>query len=505
MYEPIVCCVRQWGKNKVAKDPLMQEKRLNISDYVDSWWRFLASIKLTVVLLLFLAALSIIGTVIPQNISAQEYLRLFGIFRTQLILLLDIDNMYQSWWFQALLVMLVINIVVCSIDRLQDIWKTIFVKNPQFNLQAFRNRKSRREFQVERDAGELEEPFRRLVAKSFRYTQMVPVETGFAITAEKGRWTRLGVYAVHLSVIVMLVGGLIGSRFGFEGYVPIPEGESADTIQLHSTGLRKQLPFTIRNDAFTLEFYEGTRRPKAYRSDLTILENGQAVQQKQIAVNSPLYHQRIGIFQSSYGRIDDRGPTVAPMAEAPDEIELIFRSAESGMIYTRTAHLGQPIDIPERLGTLVLERYEPDADFRGMDLGPTFFGTLTAVEGDALTVTLPYNFPRFDTMRGGSVIISVSNSNVGAASRQERYYTGLQVSYDPGVHVVYAGFVLMIVGCWVAFFMSHKRVVVEVTAMGKQSHVMVSGTANKNKMGFEDDLRKIIEQLTESANRSGSV
>ncbi len=483
----------------------MQEKRFNILEYVDSWWRFLASIKLTVVLLLILAALSIIGTVIPQNISAQEYLRLFGMFRTQLILLLDIDNMYQSWWFQALLMMLVINIVVCSIDRLQDIWKTIFVRNPPFNLQTFRNRKSRQEFQVDRDARGLEEPFRRQVARSFRYTRVVPTETGFAITAEKGRWTRLGVYAVHLSVIVMLVGGLIGSRFGFEGFVPIPEGEVADTIQLHGTGQRKQLPFSIRNDAFTLEFYEGTRRPKAYRSDLTILENGRQVLQKQIAVNTPLYHQRIGIFQSSYGRIDDRGPAVAPMAEAPDEIELIFRSADSGMVYTRKASLGQPIEIPERLGTLVLDRYEPDADFRGMELGPTFFGTLTAVDGDPLTVTLPYNFPRFDTMRGGSVIITVSNSNVSVNPPQERYYTGLQVSYDPGVHVVYAGFVLMIVGCWVAFFMSHKRMVVEVTGIAKGSSVMVSGTANKNKLGFEDDVRKMVEQLTDLAGRSSSM
>ena len=34
---------------------------------------------------------------------------------------------------------------------------------------------------------------------------------------ENGRWTRFGVYSVHLSVVLLLIGGLIGSIFGFDG------------------------------------------------------------------------------------------------------------------------------------------------------------------------------------------------------------------------------------------------------------------------------------------------
>ncbi len=41
---------------------------------------------------------------------------------------------------------------------------------------------------------------------------------------------------------------------------------------------------------------------------------------------------------------------------------------------------------------------------------------------------------------------------------EQAYYTGLQVTKDPGVWYVYAGFILMILGCWVTFFMSHRSV-----------------------------------------------
>ncbi|HAY40073.1 MAG TPA: cytochrome c biogenesis protein ResB, partial [Desulfobacteraceae bacterium] len=43
------------------------------------------------------------------------------------------------------------------------------------------------------------------------------------------------------------------------------------------------------------------------------------------------------------------------------------------------------------------------------------------------------------------------------AGYNQRYYTGLQVTSDPGVWVVYAGFIMMIIGCFITFFMSHQR------------------------------------------------
>jgi cytochrome c biogenesis protein len=483
----------------------MEEKSIVSPGITESLWRFLASLKLTVVLLLCMAVLSIIGTLIPQSLAPQEYVQRYGIFGYRLIALFDIADMYRSWWFVGLMLLLVINIVVCSIDRFQYAYKIIFVKKPNFDLKQYRNRQNRQDFTADIPCDRLRSPFERALVKKFRFCEVVGTEKGFAVTAEKGRLTRLGVYVVHLSIVVLLFGGLIGSKFGFEGFVAIPEGEAADSIRLHNTGQMLKLPFTIRCDSFVLSFYEGTRRPKEYRSSLTIIEEGREVLRKDIVVNDPLTYKGIGIYQSSYGRADDRAPVPALQDIDPSvPLELAFRSAASGMIYTRTAAIGQSVQLPEGLGEFVLEQYIPSAEFRGMDLGPAFVGRLVPPQGDTQKVTLPLQYPKFDNMRSGAVVVSIANPT-DRQPVQERYYTGLQVVHDPGVWVVYAGFILLIAGCAVVFFMSHQQVVIEVTGKGNTSEVMISGKSNKYKIGLEMKLERLADQLKKLADQVDNV
>jgi cytochrome c biogenesis protein len=84
---------------------------------------------------------------------------------------------------------------------------------------------------------------------------------------------------------------------------------------------------------------------------------------------------------------------------------------------------------------------------------------------------------------------------ISVADYKHLYFTGLQVTRDPGVPVVYSGFVVMIVGLLITFFMSHQRLCIEVTKSGKKSRVMVAGTANKNKMGMQNRIKKISQSL----------
>ena len=95
-------------------------------DYFKNIWKFFASLNLTIVVLLSLAVTSIIGTLIPQNENPVDYFRTFGAFTYRLFDILDLFDMYHSWWFQFLILLLTVNIVVCSIDRLSSIWKIIF-------------------------------------------------------------------------------------------------------------------------------------------------------------------------------------------------------------------------------------------------------------------------------------------------------------------------------------------------------------------------------------------
>ena len=470
-----------------AKDSMVNEAEVK-GNYLEGLWKFFASVKLTVVVLLLLAGLSIIGTFIPQNESPEAYQRAFGPFLYLVMATLNVFNMYQSWWFQGLMVLLVVNIIICSIDRLQVTGKIIFTRDPKFNLKNYRQRKSRIDLTFNGEMGRIKESCHAVVSKMFSYCKVVPAGDGVAITAEKGRLTRLGVYVVHLSVVVLLLGGVMGTWFGFEGYVNIAEGTSADTIQLRFKPGARKLPFAIQCDDFDVQFYD-TGAPKEFRSKLTIIENGQKVLQKDIIVNDPLRYKGINIFQSSYGKAEPQGPAVDPSKE----IELSIKSSASGMIYSVKAQLKKPVEIPEGLGRFVLNDYHPQAQFRGMAVGPALHGTLTPKGGEPKSVLLPIKFPRFDTMRKGDVAISVVQ---GGELFEERFFTGLQVTKDPGVTMVYTGFTLIVLGCIVTFFTSHQQVVVEIKPKGKKIAVMVSGKANKNSVGFEYKLERLAKNLS---------
>jgi cytochrome c biogenesis protein len=448
------------------------------SDPFNKIWDFFTSVRLTIVILLTLAATSIIGTLIPQNQEPADYFQAFGGFLYRLFDIFGLFDMYHSWWFQLLIVLLTINIIVCSIDRISANRRILFVKKPTFSLARFRNFKRKEQFKDDRSTDQLQEVCQAFVKRNFRHSHMETTDAGYAIYGEKGRWTRFGVYTVHLSVVLLLVGGLIGSIFGFDGWVNIPEGESVSQIRLRSQAQVLQLDFEIRCDDFDVSFYD-TGAPKEFRSSLTILEQGREVVKKDIIVNDPLRYKGVNMFQSSYGQLPS------------DKLVLSFTSTKTGMIYSMDASPNQLLTIPEKLGTFVLKELRRSAKFKSIDIGDAYVGILTPPNGDPVEIILPARFPSFDKMRKGEVVIAV-------AEQVQRFYTGLQVTRDPGVWVVYSGFILMIIGCYITFFMSHQQMYVELAASGKQTEVIVAGTANKNKTAMVARIKAAADKLAKS-------
>ena len=114
--------------------------------FVDLIWNFFASVNLTIVILLSLATASIIGTIVPQNGKPDFYFHKYGEVLYKIFSALDIFDMYRSWWFRLLIITLVINIIVCSINKLSATWKIIFPGQPVFRKNKFKNSSPRNEF-----------------------------------------------------------------------------------------------------------------------------------------------------------------------------------------------------------------------------------------------------------------------------------------------------------------------------------------------------------------------
>ncbi len=437
-------------------------------------WRFLASIRLTVALLLLLAATSILGTLIPQGGAPSEYIGRYGETIFRLLYAFDLYDMYHSWWFRGLILLLTGNIVVCTLKRFPSVWKIVFsgktaptsVKPGKVEPVAFEDA---------RDPEALQSEYEAYIRKRFRRVETESMENGFRIVAERGRWTRLGVSGVHLSIVILLAGALVGSLFGFDGYVNIAEGESIDRVRLRNDNTVMPLGFEVRCEDFNVSFYD-SGAPKEYRSRLQILENGKIVVEKDIIVNDPLRYKGVNFFQSSYGSLPAR------------ELTLNLTNRDSGEAVRVNAALGRRVEIPGTDLRFYFRQIENRYRLRGMDVGETVLGVLETPTGETTEVILPVRFPSYDKMRKGEWIVSV-------ADHEHRYYTGLQTTRDPGVPLVYAGFILLIAGCWVAFFMAHQKVAVEVTRSARGCAVRVYGSSNRHPVGFETFLKKIAAGL----------
>ena len=70
-------------------------------------------------------------------------------------------------------------------------------------------------------------------------------------------------------------------------------------------------------------------------------------------------------------------------------------------------------------------------------------------------------------------------------------YTGLQVAKDPGVEIVWLGCFLMVIGIYIAFFMSHRRIWIRI----QDGSVNVGGNASKNQGGFQLAFEGLVDRL----------
>ncbi len=451
------------------------DKKETISKQI---WIFFASVRLTVYLLVLLAVTSIIGTVVLQNGSPQDYIRVYGSGLANLIKVLQINDMYHAWWYLSLLLLLCINIVVCSVERLSKTWKIIFPDKIKVNAQRFSTLKNKEQFTLSRDMGGAAAALEAMLSKKIGPVIRKQTQEGLVLYAEKGRWTRMGVYVVHASVILLLAGALFGALFGFKASLRLDEGASADTVFDAKTRTPIKLPFTVKCNSFEVKFYD-TGAPEEFRSDLTILEGGQESFSTDIRVNHPLRYKGINIFQASYG------------TASPGEAVFEIKDTKTGEVVTHTIKKGESVALPADLGEFKFEGFIPHFDFRGHNLGEAFVGRVSPKGKESFQIALPTKFPTFDRMRKGDFSIQVT-------SFKQAYYTGLQVTKDPGVWYVYAGFLFMILGCWVTFFISHQSYCVGLEkGEGGQTLVWLSGKSNRSPHSMTLKIKKLATQLKE--------
>jgi cytochrome c biogenesis protein len=435
-----------------------------------------ASVQLALLLILFLASTSIIGTIIPQNSPRAFYIEKYGEKTAQFFQLLDIPDMYNSWWFIGLLILFTLNLIVCSLERIPQVWRTLRrdgLRVPPEQLVKF---------PLHQEIT-LPVPFETAIG---RVTALLSThgwaakeaekEGGQFFFAQKGGWTRFGVYVVHCSILVILAGAVVGSsavarkilhdpQFAFKGSIMLPEGESTDHIIAFKSGEHLELGFEIRCDAFAIEHYPNGM-PKTYRSRVTVIENKQPVQTVDIEVNQPLTYKGVTFYQSSYQPYQNYRVSLKKQDNGPETSAIITAARQ--------------VDWPEAgVSYGIINRESQGEVTKRLKMW------FTDNQGEPSVFWINANQEATIERPSGTYLFNI----------RQMYATGLQATKDPGIWLVYSGCLLMLVGLYIAFFLSHRKIYVFIQPDENGSRLLFAGEANKNKVGFEYKFLELINKL----------
>lgn len=459
----------------------MDHKEKGIFDIVFDFFR---SVKLTIFFLILLAIVSIIGTLIKQNAPSAEYIQRYGVSLYNVLDFFNLFDMYHSWWFSAILLLLVVNLIACSLHRFPGAWRQISRESGAKEMEdsMLKTLPYVERISLAHPAGAKEDEIRSLLKKGFKNPQRFEGESFITFYSEKGRFSRLGVYITHLSILIILIGGILGSLFGFRGFVNILEGETVDHIALRvkDEEVAKPIGFSIRCDDFRVTFYDlkgPEKLVKEYSSDLTILENGKEVLKKTIEVNHPLHYKGLAFYQSSYGAIPD--VTLGIQWRNKKE-KTVLKGLE-----------GETIPIPHSETLLRILKYAPQVH----NLGEGIQVAVLKPNQPPRALWLLKNVPKLDQQRDDDFFLTLEEIST-------KEYTGLQVTKDPGVWVVWVGCSLMIIGFIVSFFFSHQRIWIRIPK-GPQGEIVLAGSANKNRVGFEKKFENLVGEVRSKSSEFG--
>jgi cytochrome c biogenesis protein len=475
--------------------------------------------------LILVGIASAVGTVILQR-PLTEAEDLARAYRPETLAWLDrlgLTDVFHAGWFVALLALLSINIILASLERLPLAWRYVTrpYRRPEPHFLAglpLQKEIAVRSESVGVDAAE--RAFRHLGLKPQRVGSEEPFghepqgKQGLAsisLYAEKNRFARLAAYVVHASLLMIFAGGIADAVWGYRGFVAMTRGEQVDTIKLND-GTQKAIGFTVRCDAAGQENYpDGT--PKRWWSKLTVIEDGREVSHKDIEVNDPLVHRGLRFFQSSYGSTGQM-----------DGLTLLAKSKTDPARATEIhLHPNQVLPLDPQT-TVQLTAFVPDFVLVGNRIesrsdqlnNPAIqllvnspaatapFGREPQGKQGAATpvsakVWLFPNFPGFAHPDESPYTFELRDIEMG-------YFTGLQVAYEPGQWLVWAGVILMGLGLVMAFYFVHVRYwAVPVNDGRGRMTLWIGASASKNRDEFEEGFQKLVHEIEEELGKRESV
>ncbi|MDD4924818.1 MAG: cytochrome c biogenesis protein ResB [Dehalococcoidales bacterium] len=370
-------------------------------------WRLFSSAKLAIALILIITALSIIG-----------------IFTSA--------ELFSSWYFITAGTLLMLNILICNINRWKGIQKYLKGSRIKQSEDFFIGQDKTPEIiDISHDSTAVYEAVKSIFQKKHYRLRIENDADNTYIAADKNRFFILGTYLSHLSIILLVLAYIIGSTLGFhESDFIVVEEETKDVG--YDTGLSLNLI------SFTDSYYDdGT--PSDYRSEVILYKDGLEVTRTTIRVNYPLSYEGIRFYQSFFGPATAIEVTKDGATLFAGNIALYGSFASYG--YYRNIGF---IDIEE--SRLSLAIITPSFNTTDPMIPEGQLAVLAYKDGEELGVHL---LQKMTPLEIDDVILTYLSDS---------QYSGFQVKNDPGNALVWIACSLFIIGLAMVFYFPHSQI-----------------------------------------------
>jgi cytochrome c biogenesis protein len=492
------------------------------------------------VLLCILVFLSVLGMLfIQQNVQGFESSYAMRTPAEKVVYgYLGLFDIYHSWYYIFLLLLLSLNIILASIDRFPSAWK--YISEPK--LTATRGwLLNQNSHTVVKMYGESEAEVAAKIGAAFErqgFSARTAEETNkfYATDAdgkkdfsrtesrqshfvfgERGRLNRLGAYIVHVFLLTLFLGHFVALQTGFDADIRL----TPDTNQ----AIQRDFNVAQKSDAIQLIEIDLDRQER-YNVQLPFTITCTEIEQKLIDPNGSIEINNTLDWRTQI-RIDDPayGPTVADVSLNKPFTYRGYRFFQASAITMGSASLMTLELKPEKEGvppvTVKLKRNETAELPDGTKIAySTFVPDFVMQGGQPSTRSGEYNNPAvvLDVTAPGGEPTKVfafanklpDNAPINAPKAGYRWRLSsfdksplahvLSIKYDPfnaAFIAWYIGGLGLILALIFVFFFSHKRIWAMIEKKDENEfEVVFGGNANRNHLAFEDKFKTIVESIT---------
>ncbi len=440
---------------------------------------FFASIKLAMFLFLFLAMTATIGTVIQQGERPEVYVQEYGENAYRWFLRLGFTDVYHTWWFTGLLGLLCVNSLTCFYKRFPSVWRSMRQDTVNVTLPFIKNLKQQADVSVGGTKESVAQGLvQHLVGKGYRVLAKNEPE-GVTVYATKGVMGRVGAHMAHLSATVIVLGGLIGSYYGFQEFGVCLEGQTYHIPRGN---------FDLKVDKFWIDYHENGS-VKSYNSTLTVIDGGQPATTKTITVNDPLVYKGIWFYQSSYGDAWDQ-IEVARINIKDKDTDKVIKTVDLQWKKEQTVEdLNLKLSMTDFVADFAFNSTEKKVFSKTVEhANPAVKLAIEERNSVQATPWIFYHFPDLFEIKD-------SKYQFELVGYQPKKFTGLQIARNPGVNIVWLGSTMIVVGITLSSFIYHRRLWAKIVPDDHGVRVHIGGTTHKSQIDFQKEFRKLTERI----------